>query len=390
MMQLVFAIILSFAYYSLQISCQPYMNPYNNNFAASVNMLVVATLFASLLMKVDREMEGSLSYEPGYDLKNLGVVLIVWTGVVSLEIMRYFKMALEFATSVVVVTSTLFDVKHTQEKVRPGLFEKVWAGSTDRDHGCREARKDLENYVDSLHHYAISLEDDRITDKVPVASKHDLREKIEEVRIWLKNTHGCFDADECRMKREELSKIAQPITARTSVAGLYFPVDKNKLQPFPQMGLFRQISLVFSKGADGGCNFSFWWRKEVYINDTSGWILRRTTQGWEILPDLSGKPAEFLAEGDSVSPPNSGWVTRSNQETTELATRQPFRWGQCCAQLMLPGHTPAKIKNDALAIGLLSEERESLYFDAEEHSACLPDDIGSGGTSSADGLARWN
>ena len=72
---------------------------------------------------------------------------------------------------------------------------------------------------------------------------------------------------------------------------------------------------------------SLFWDVTVYVNDTSGWVLRRTSLGWEIAPNLSAD-AKFVAKGANPYPPKSGWVTvepASSMVDVSSATA-PFRW----------------------------------------------------------------
>jgi len=101
--QIVFAIIFSFAYFVSQILCRPYRDSYHNEMAGFVNLMIVTTLFATLLIKIYHETGELYNYDATSNLDTVSSVLIVWTSVMILETMRYVKSAVEFGTSVILV-----------------------------------------------------------------------------------------------------------------------------------------------------------------------------------------------------------------------------------------------------------------------------------------------
>ena len=87
-------------------------------------MQIIVTLFASLLFKVDSEMEDSFSYEAGYNLSAVALALIIFTSTIGVEILRYLKTAVEFTSSLVIVETSLhvyFSSQHAHHHVHPSL-----------------------------------------------------------------------------------------------------------------------------------------------------------------------------------------------------------------------------------------------------------------------------
>ena len=103
MMQITLAFLIGLGYYALQLSCKPYRNPYHNFMVALVNLNVTLTIFASLLLKVDNEMGGSLIYEAGYDVESISTFLILCNAIIFFEFCGYSKRAVELATGVAIV-----------------------------------------------------------------------------------------------------------------------------------------------------------------------------------------------------------------------------------------------------------------------------------------------
>lgn len=77
MMQIVWAVCVSFACNYFQNWWQPYRDSCRNFMTGFVNLQILVTLFASLLIKIDNEAGGSFSYEAGCDLRTVGTVLIM-------------------------------------------------------------------------------------------------------------------------------------------------------------------------------------------------------------------------------------------------------------------------------------------------------------------------
>ena len=183
MLQIALAIVFSFAFLFLQITHQPYLNSYHNFMSANVNMQIVVTLFASLLFKVDNEMEDSLSYEAGYDLDTVALVLIIFTSTVLVEILRYLKTAVEFMLSVVIVEVPLlgddhvpFDLGFSKDRDVHWAITSWLRGSydLDKERECTTARDDLEECVRQSRNFLQFLENDAVKDKIDTRVKSKL------------------------------------------------------------------------------------------------------------------------------------------------------------------------------------------------------------------------
>jgi hypothetical protein len=53
--------------------------------------------------------------------------------------------------------------------------------------------------------------------------------------------------------------------------------------------------------------WSWWWSVDVYVNESSGWVIQRTSTGWEARPELSGN-SKLTSNGVTRYPPSSGWT----------------------------------------------------------------------------------
>lgn len=99
------------------------------------------------------------------------------------------------------------------------------------------------------------------------------------------------------------------------------------LQPFPHTNIFEQVRQLVTGDCD---KIPFFWTKTVYANDTTGWILRKTNAGWEILRDLDSSAA-FVADVDTADPPTwDCWVR--NDCPADVVLRCPFRMKGCGGQ----------------------------------------------------------
>ena len=249
--QIASAIVLSFAFLFVQITRQPYLNSYHNFMSAFVNMQIVVTLFASLLFKIDNEMEDSLSYEAGYNLATVALVLIIFTSTVGLEILRYIKTAVEFMSSVVVVEASL------AEEVQPIASSEAKVGSLcnwtpfliwlkgDLEEGeceseCEhsEAKARLEEAIQIGHDFIDSLSNELFRGKVSKRTKDRVTKKIENATELLESnaTTSKLQLDE---KREDIRRALMPAMAKASPAGLYFALAPD-FSAFPRQGIFQQ------------------------------------------------------------------------------------------------------------------------------------------------------
>jgi len=74
-------------------------------------------------------------------------------------------------------------------------------------------------------------------------------------------------------------------------------------------------------------SWSWCWNVDVYVNDSSGWIVQRTKAGWEVRPNLSG-PVMFTANVVTRRPPKSGWTVVEAESSTlnVFSVSMPFRF----------------------------------------------------------------
>ena len=144
--------------------------------------------------------------------------------------------------------------------------------------------------------------------------------------------------------------------AKISPAGLYFPIDAD-LKPFPQKSLFQQIRDLSFGSASGKC--AIWWDKRLYANDASGWIIRRTDNGWEMVPCVAwcGRPM-FFAIGLSSYPPASGWRPWEASSKAEMMLRSPFRFNFC--ERGWPRNHSTAFSSSNLTTKLLSDDEDYL------------------------------
>jgi len=346
-MQIVLALLFSVVYFAAQILLQPYRDSYHNFVTALVNVQITVTLFASLLIKIDNEAGDDGSYEAGYDLQTVGVVLVLWNSIVLVEILRYVKSAFEFAFSVVVIQTEQHVVgSEDQDEFEGQNAQNIWLSWLGD-------QKKLAECVRQLRDLRASLNNEKIRDKVQSENKNALTKKIREAgeilsdgplsmrkgTWWSSSTSATYDPSQLNKMQKELDTIATSINAKTSPSGFYFPVDKN-LKSFPHESIFWQLFELCSgdgvnegKGDVTGSEERsllwniIWWRKDVYVNDDSGWILRRTLRGWEIVPFMSwGKFPQFESEVGltSLYPPSSGWKRCEPGGAAELHVWLPF------------------------------------------------------------------
>ena len=87
-------------------------------------------------------------------------------------------------------------------------------------------------------------------------------------------------------------------------------------------------------------SWSLFWDVTVYVNDKSGWVLRRTSLGWEIAPNWSAD-AKYIVKDATPYPPKSGWETvePASSMVNISSISVPLRWqGRPTMQnLELPG-----------------------------------------------------
>ena len=300
--------------------------------SAYVNMQIIVTLFASLLFKVDSEMEDSFSYEAGYNLSAVALALIIFTSTIGVEILRYLKTAVEFASSLVIVETSLHGLKMKPIRSSERSFCATlmsWLQKEDQvevDNERKEAETHLKKCISQSQEFLESLHDEMICQKLSKKTKVQMARIVKDASKWLKENRaapkGLLDE-----KAEELQEQIKAATAKTSPAGLYFALGPD-LNSFPQMSIFQQFQDAILRGF-GRDTCALWWDKNIYVNDASAWIIRRTTHGWELVPFMSwqGDPA-FIVDGHLQYPPNEGWqpLLSSSLNMTSLS---PFR-SKCC------------------------------------------------------------
>jgi hypothetical protein len=338
MMQITLAFLIGLGYYVLQLSCKPYRNSYHNFMVALVNLNVTLTIFGSLLLKVDNEMGAALAYEAGYNIESISIFLILCNVIIVFEFVGYTKRAVELATAVVIVATSKSDLAKGAEEAA-----KASAAATEPS----------------------------ITESVCLTMAKKIESAVKET---FKSVTTCGE----KKKKKEKKDSVDPALI---VEGFYFPrvLNGHVWGPFPHTNTYREIynllswcthhiyvqlccsgwnakqtSSVFEgadanvKSDDEGVNHSgdaslktknipkavdpgvtsrsLFWDVTVYVNDTSGWVLRRTSLGWEIAPNLSSE-AKFVAKGATTYPPKSGWETVEPSSMVNISSvNLPLRW----------------------------------------------------------------
>ena len=152
-------------------------------------------------------------------------------------------------------------------------------------------------------------------------------------------------------KRKTLEKLASALRSNVTVDGFYYPLGPD-LRPFPEKSIFAQLLELLGQANSPESQSdkrSLWkrilfWRKNVYANDESGWILRETPRGWEIVPDaLWEKEPEFAIELDEDAgagrlPPSAGWTSVADGSAADLTIRIPLS----CRNSLVVRNSPAK------------------------------------------------
>ena len=282
-------------------------------------------------------MEDSFSYEAGYNLQTMALALIIFTCTFLVEILRYSKTAIEFMLSVVVVEAPLlgadhapFDLEFSKERGVhwPSISWLQASRDLDADHKCVKARGDLGECIRQSRDFLEFLENAAVKDKISSRVKSELERCLSCTKI-LVDSNTDSSSNDLKTALKALKKVVTISMAKISPAGLYFPIDAD-LKPFPQKSMFQQIcDLLFESGSDDS-KCTIWWDKRMYANDTSGWIIRRSENGWEMVPCVAwrGCPT-FFVEGLSAHPPASGWKPWESSSTSEMMLRSPFRFNFC-------------------------------------------------------------
>jgi hypothetical protein len=274
MMQIVVAFLIAFVYYALHLSCQPYHNAYHNFLVALVDLNVVVTIFASVLVKVDNEVGDSLGYESGYDISAISALLVFSNALILVEFVGYCKRAVELATGMAVVVTSESEVAIRRAE------EEAAAHLAPGDTHPRPTKTKKTDPTAGL--YFPRVLNGTIWEPFPNTNTYRsvynlLSLCARRVHVWV----ACADRD-------------------TGKASLGVDHDRSAVA---------EISSGFGYAATSSMtSWSPWWDVAVFVNDTSGWILRRTAAGWEIAPSWSAG-AEFVAKGATRHPPSSGWET---------------------------------------------------------------------------------
>jgi hypothetical protein len=336
MMQITLAFLIGLGYYVLQLSCKPYRNSYHNFMVALVNLNVTLTIFASLLLKVDNEVGASLAYEDGYNIEYISIFLILCNVIIVFEFVGYFKRAVELATGVVIVATSKSDLAKCAEEAA-----KADAAATDSS--------------------TTEENDDKAVGSMCLTMAKTIESTIKKTFKMVTTCGG--------EKKKEKNDSIDPALI---VEGFYFPrvLNGHVWGPFSHTNTYREMynlllwcshcvyvclrcsswnfCQTFSdsegvdakvksddEGADhpepglqtGVISWSLFWDVTVYVNDTSGWVLRRTSLGWEIAPNLSSE-AKYVAKGATTYPPKSGWETvESASSIVNISSVSvPLRW----------------------------------------------------------------
>jgi len=341
MMQITLGFLIGHGYYVLQLSCRPYRSTYHNFMVALVNLNVTLTIFASLLLKVDSEMGASLVYEAGYNILSISIFLILCNMIIVFEFLGYSKRAIELATAVVIVKTSKSDLAM----------------------GAEEAAKAADAAATGSS--AIEGIDNKAAESKAMKMGSVVKKTLKKLTTFTK-------------KQEKKDSVDPALI----VEGFYFPrvLNGNVWGPFPHTNTYQGVYNFIlwcahhiyvqlccsgrnakqrssdSEGADakvksndeganhsgsdglktknipeaglhpGVTSWSLFWDVTVYVNDTSGWVLRRTSLGWEIAPNMSAD-AKFVAKSDTPLPPKSGWESVEASSMVNISSiNVPLRW----------------------------------------------------------------
>jgi len=369
LMQIAMAVIISFAFFCAQITLRPYLNSYHNSMSALVNMQIVVTFFASLLIKVANEAGQFFRNETGYDLEDLGVFLICWNLIAILEIVRYAKTTVEFAASVIIVRNAgggnspvakkYFGTKRdTKESKRlpQHILDTFDLGSEACIGQREEYMKDLDSFVDTL-------DEEKFADKVSWQKKHELRREIEDVQNWVSDADQGTATEDVAMKQKKLEKLEDSLKSKVSVEGFFYPLGPD-LRLFPEKSIFQQfIELLSGKGRLESENDKrpcwkrvLFWQKTAYANDVSGWVLRETAEGWELAANVLESP-DFIVGVErglltGCPPPKSGWTIVASGLAAELIVTAPLSWKRASSAKILSAHELIEARSNARSSGV--------------------------------------
>ena len=270
----------------------------------------------------------------------MGVFLICFNLVAIFEIVRYIKTAVEFALSIIVV-------RNAGDKVSSDANKYF---GTKRS--AEELKSHLGDYLTNLDHFVGGLGDEKIANKISSTKQIcELRSEIDAVREWHRSMPPGTASKEILKKRKTLEKLASALRSNVTVDGFYYPLGPD-LRPFPEKSIFAQLLELLGQANSPESQSdkrSLWkrilfWRKNVYANDESGWILRETPRGWEIVPDaLWEKEPEFAIELDEDAgagrlPPSAGWTSVADGSAADLTIRIPLS----CRNSLVVRNSPAK------------------------------------------------
>ena len=216
-----------------------------------------------------------------------------------------------------------------------------------RKRSATEATQTLHTRLVTLNSFIADIDRDQFNGKYLESDKNKLCAEISDVKAWLTSLgvgtvpHDVTEEQksptlrELKKKLKKLEKVAKPLVEKVSVAGFYYPFTED-MRPFPEKTIFNQlVDLLCSgivEGASGGSDErSLWrralfWRKTVFVNDRSGWILRQHSQGWEFVPRASweSEPEFFVEAANMTLPPKSGWLHVLSGTTGSLAVFAPL------------------------------------------------------------------
>jgi hypothetical protein len=360
MMQISLAFLIGLGYYVLQLSCKPYRNSYHNFMVALVNLNVTLTIFGSLLLKVDNEMGAALAYEAGYNIESIAIFLILCNVIIVFEFVGYTKRAVELATAVVIVATSKSDLaKGAEEAAKAGAAATEPSTTEENDDEavdsvCLTMAKKIESAVkEAFKNVTTCGEKKKKKEKKdsvdpalivegfyfprvlnghvwgPFPHTNTYRE-IYNLLLWCSHcVYVCMRCSSWNFYQTCSDSEGADANVESDDEGANHSEDASlKTKNIPK-AVDPDASLKtknIPKAVDPGVTSrSLFWDVTVYVNDTSGWVLRRTSLGWEIAPNLSSE-AQYVAKGATTYPPKSGWETVESASSNISSVSVPFRW----------------------------------------------------------------
>jgi len=286
--------------------------------------------FASLLLKVDNEVGASLNYENEYDVEAISDFLILCNAVIVFEFCGYSKRAVELATGMVIVETSegepaSFALMIVEDETSLMAVVETSDGKVVNDAVLRHCfqlwrMEYLRTRIAGC--YFPRVLNGNVWGPFPHTSTY---REIQNLLLFFLRFLGCnTESTSCKapVALDELNAQIAAASAhkRESIDNDDFDgAKKHHLQ----LKLLEEKRVVLLKVVEAAAietisettgaeiaTWSWWWDVDVYVNDSSGWIVQRTKAGWEARPNLSG-PVTFTVPASSITrhPPSFGWTT---------------------------------------------------------------------------------